>query len=53
MARKTHEQAPHIKRRCVELYSANTPFRPKVVASKKLYQRRSRNQISGYSECRG
>jgi hypothetical protein len=36
-------KVPRIKRRCVELYGRDTPFRPKVVESKRRYQRHSKN----------
>jgi hypothetical protein len=31
-----------IKRRAVELFSKDTPFKPKVVKSKKLYSRKTK-----------
>jgi hypothetical protein len=37
-------KVPRVKRRCVELYGRDTPFRPKVVESKRRYQRHSKNQ---------
>lgn len=32
------------KRRAIELYHADSPFRAKVVESKKVYKRREKNQ---------
>jgi hypothetical protein len=32
------------KRRAIELYHADSPFRAKVVGSKKVYKRREKNQ---------
>jgi len=33
-------RVPRFKRRAVELYGANTPFKPKMVKSKKRYARK-------------
>jgi hypothetical protein len=42
-------KVPRIKRRCVELYGRDTPFRPKVVESKRnryVRQPKHRNSFS-------
>jgi hypothetical protein len=39
-------KVPRIKRRCVELYSHDTPFKPKVVESKRGYQRKPKHSKS-------
>jgi hypothetical protein len=44
-------QFKHARRRCVELYSPDTPVRPKRIDSKKLYQRHPRNQATRGQGC--
>ena len=42
--KQANNPTPRIKRRCVELYSANTPFKHKVVQSKKVFQRHPKHK---------
>ena len=35
---------PRLKRRCVELYSANSPFKGKVEQNRVAYKRHAKNQ---------
>ena len=44
MKKQANNPTPRIKRRCVELYSANTPFKHKVVQSKKVFQRHPKHK---------
>jgi len=37
-------RVPRQRRRAVELYDADTPFRPKVEQNRKAYQRRTKHQ---------
>jgi len=43
-------QIPRQRRRCVELYGANTPFRGHVEKNRRAYQRRSKHNKRG-QEC--
>jgi hypothetical protein len=44
MRKQANRSTPRIKRRCVELYSANSPFKHKVVQSKKVFRRHPKHK---------
>lgn len=38
------KKSKKIKRRATELFSGNSPFKPKIVNSKKIYSRKSKRK---------